>query len=425
MTSHPGRPAADASPTEPTAGTILGHAEALLSKRFGGTQTFIDVQALGGAGVSYVFRARLAPNSFLHDRSVIVKYIPITDDALDGAALVREVVSYQFTTSLPEKNRPGPILLAYDVPGRIIIISDSGDGDTFAELLASRDADRRIGILDNLGRSIGLMHVGTADREADFETLRALMARRYPRAAAINQMRSQTLCHGVRLGATLLEETGIRLPRDVRATADEAYRRIRAGHRAFSPNDLAPDNIIVADRTQFLDYEWAGFRESAYDVAAVIAGFPEFLSLRPISDDEADIFVEAWVSEVSEIWPRLRDERHLHGVLVAALYEVASMHLGSSHNLVHATSPEAAEFGIERIDEHITPIEALLAPVGSTPVPGDDVRLLRRDLFETFEALARFAGRLDDPRFGVVGGFAGDMAARLKDGGTAWPQRGE
>ncbi len=44
----------------------------------------------------------------------------------------------------------------------------------------------------------------------------------------------------------------------------------------------------------FLDYEWAGYRNVGFDVACVIAGVPQFLFARPISDEEAEIFISAW-----------------------------------------------------------------------------------------------------------------------------------
>ena len=134
---------------------IVGIAADLLSKRFGGSQQLTDVQQLSGSGSAIVLRARVAPSPFLQQRSVILKYVPVTGEQLDDAALIREIVSYQFTTSLSEEVRPGPVMLAYDVDKRIIVLTDSGDGDTFADLLDTGDAEERLQILRNLGQALG------------------------------------------------------------------------------------------------------------------------------------------------------------------------------------------------------------------------------------------------------------------------------
>ena len=85
---------------------IVDIAEDLLSKRFGGSQQLSEVTQLSGSGSAVVLRARVASSPFLQQRSVILKFVPETGDTLDDAALVREIVSYQFTTSLSEEVRP-------------------------------------------------------------------------------------------------------------------------------------------------------------------------------------------------------------------------------------------------------------------------------------------------------------------------------
>lgn len=407
----------------PTNQEILTTAEALLSRRFGGTQALTGHEELSGSGNAIVLRGKLAANPFLPERSVVVKYVPVTDDALDDAALVRELVAYQFTTSLGEAERPGPVLLAYDVADRIIVISDSGNGDTFAELLATGDAEQRVHILRNLGEALGLMHAGTASRESDFEALRARMARQHPKAFHINRYRTKAKEHAILHGVALLRDAGITVPDGVEALAREAVRRLRGGQRAFTPFDLSPDNIIVAQRTHFLDYEWAGFRDTAYDLGSVIAGFPQFLLSRPISDDEADVFLEAWANKVGSIWPDARDEDALQLRLVTALLglaltEVTVLHLGTTHNLVHEVAASAGEADLISLQpEDITPVSRLFATAGSTPLSRSEA-ILRRDLFDTFEALARYAVRAADPRLGVVARFADEIAALLNDAGA-------
>jgi len=117
---------------------VIALAEDILTRRYGGTQRLTDATRLPGSGFSGVYRARVAANPFLQHRSVVVKQSPETGDVLEDAAFLREVVAYQFTTSLSEDVRPGPVLLGYDTAQRIIIISDSGDGDTLETLLTPR-----------------------------------------------------------------------------------------------------------------------------------------------------------------------------------------------------------------------------------------------------------------------------------------------
>lgn len=416
------------TPAVPDIEEICRSAERQLARRFGGTQKITGSEELHGTGNSVVLRVRLAANPFLQERSLVVKYIPVTDDELDDAALVREIVAYQFTTSLPEEARPGPVLLAYDIDERTIVISDSGDGDTFADLLDTGDAEERLQILRNLGQALGRMHAATAEREQDFETLRTRLGRTYPDAASVNRYRSTAHRFVIDRGMELIRSVGITVPGPVEELGREAAKRLQGGRRAFTPIDLSPDNIIVAGRTQFLDYEWAAFRDVGFDLASVISGFPGFLTTRPISDDEADVFVDAWTHEVDQIWPTVRDDHALHGRLVTALLgvalaEVANLHYGSSHNVVDAVAAAAGDASIGRYPEDVTPAERLLAAPGSLDF-SDAELMLRRDLFETFEALARFAGReatcrQADPRTRVVTGFAEALAELLDDSDAA------
>ena len=50
-----------------------------------------------------------------------------------------------------EDNRPGPVLLAHDVEKKILVITDAGDGDTFAELLMGVHAEASGGITAFVG----------------------------------------------------------------------------------------------------------------------------------------------------------------------------------------------------------------------------------------------------------------------------------
>lgn len=400
---------------------IVDIAEDLLSLRFGGTQQLTDVTQLSGSGSAVVLRARVASSPFLQQRSVILKFVPESGDRLDDAALVREIVSYQFTTSLSEEVRPGPVMLAYDVAKRIIVLTDSGDGDTFAELLELEDPERRVSILRNLGTALGRMHAGTAEREQDFNILLTRMLRNHPESSEIQQLRDAALIQSIQIGEELLRSAGIEIPDLVsQFAADGRNRLLSAHHRAFTPFDLSPDNIIVAETTHFLDYEWAGFRDVSFDLACVIAGFPQFLFTHPLSDDEADVFVDAWSHEVDRLWPNVKNEEHLHShIMVAllgwALSSVALLHFGSMSAAV-AVLHEAEEH-----DEHIDPntvegVTDLLRPASHGPFTAEEV-VVRRDIFETFEALARYAARGTDPSYGVIAAFSRGIADRVAEPG--------
>jgi tRNA A-37 threonylcarbamoyl transferase component Bud32 len=398
---------------------IVDTAEDLLSKRFGGTQELSEVAQLSGSGSAVVLRARVATSPFLQQRSVILKYVPEAGDPIDDAALIREIVSYQFTTSLSEEVRPGPVLLAHDVKKRIMVLSDSGDGDTFADLLQLDDPERRVAILRNLGSALGRMHAGTAQREQDFNILLTRMLRSHPESAEIQELRDTALLQSIQVGEDLLLKAGIEIPDLVSEFAAEGRNRLlRAHHRAFTPFDLSPDNIIVAEETHFLDYEWAGFRDVSFDLACVIAGFPQFLFSHPISDDEADVFVEAWAHEVNTLWPNVNNEAHLHSRIMAALLGWAL----SSVALLHFGSVSAAIGMLHEGEDQLDPslikgVSDLLRPASHGPFTSEEV-VVRRDLFETFEALARYAARGTDPSFGVIAAFSQGIADRVAEPGT-------
>jgi tRNA A-37 threonylcarbamoyl transferase component Bud32 len=400
---------------------IVDIAEDLLSKRFGGSQQLSEVTQLSGSGSAVVLRARVASSPFLQQRSVILKFVPETGDTLDDAALVREIVSYQFTTSLSEEVRPGPVMLAYDVAQRIMVLTDSGDGDTFADLLELQDPERRVSILRNLGSALGRMHAGTAQREQDFNILFSRMLRQHPESGQIQELRDAALIQAIQLGEELLRNAGIEIPELVSEfAADGRNRLLSAHHRAFTPFDLSPDNIIVAEKTHFLDYEWAGFRDVSFDLACVIAGFPQFLFSHPISDDEADVFMEAWAHEVNTLWPNVNNEAHLHSRVMAALLgwalsSVSLLHFGSMSAAVAVLHEAAAE------DEPVDPssidgVADLLRPASHGPFSPEEL-VVRRDIFETFEALARYAARGTDPSYGVIAAFSQGIADRVAEPG--------
>lgn len=410
---------------------IVARAADLLSARFGGPQQLTDPEDLGGSGSSVVLRVRVASNPFLQQRSVVIKYSPATSDPFDDAALIREVVSYQFTTALPAEVRPGPMLLAYDIDLRLLVISDCGQGDTFADLLGTADSAQRVKILRQLGRTLGSIHAGTAQNEHGFDVLLARMLSKHPETTEVQQARDSALLTAIDSGLSLLQATGINVPVTVSNFAREAKRRLLSGqHRAFTPFDLSPDNIILADQLSFLDYEWAGFRDVTFDVACVVAGFPQFLVSAGFSDEETDTFIEAWVREVRDLWPNVEKHDRLAARIVTALIgwalaSVAYLYFGSMAGMatqIGAVRVARANSGVVSAEVEAAVTAELNADAEYDILAGGTLTSIldhggaaRRDLQETFSALRRYAAREADPRFADVVQFADDVLHRLNE----------
>ncbi|MDO5097803.1 MAG: phosphotransferase [Corynebacterium sp.] len=412
------------SPSPELIRDIVITAEGLLSQRFGGNQSLTEVKELSGSGNAVVLRAKVAPSPFLQQRSVVLKYVPGAGNIGDEANLIREIVAYQFTTSLQEDVRPGPVLLTHDVEKKLLVITDAGDGDTFAELLMRSSQSNRIEILRALGKAIGKMHASTAAKEQDFKILLGRMLAKHPRIKEVHRVREQMPVAAITIGERLVRAAGIEIPDEVINFATEAARRLSSGHhRAFTPFDLTPENVIVSDRTHFLDYEWAGFRDAAFDVACVVAGFPQNLSTRPISDEEADVFIDSWVREVNTMWPNVNNRERLNARIVAAMIgwsfsSVALMHFDiNDPEILEMILPNGKAIDVN--EEMIAQLVESASPwaidlLSGTPVePEDDMRLIRLDLYETFEALERFAARGNNPSFGPIAAFAREVVSRL------------
>src|SRR5699024_986493 len=111
----------------------------LLSRRFGGQQKLSEIERLSGSGHAIVLRARVASSPFLQQRTVVLKHNPPTEHAIDDVACISEVVAYQFTTSLSEDTRPGPVLLAHDIEQPIFVLTDLGDSNTLSDTLIKAD----------------------------------------------------------------------------------------------------------------------------------------------------------------------------------------------------------------------------------------------------------------------------------------------
>lgn len=408
---------------------IIAYAEAVLTHRYGGQQHLTEPEVLSGSGTTVVLRARVATNPFLSHRSVVVKYLPAAGDPLDDAAFVREVVAYQFTTSLSEEVRPGPVLLGHDLDKRVIILSDCGDADTLETLLETSEGDDRVRLLRNLGTSLGKMHAGTAEAEDGFNILLSRMVGSIEDARETQALREGMLENRILEGVEILRRAGLAVPAEIEETAETVQLRLfRGGTRAFTPFDLSPDNIIYAERTQFLDYEWAGFRDVVFDLAGIIAGFPQHLSTRPISDEEAKVLVDAWAAEVSDTWPSLLEAETLHKRIVAALLGWAFFSVSILY-LEGEETDQGTRYGggwvVGRTNTH----EVVRDP----SIHNDDVergafilrardqrgftsaeKAIRRDVRDTFEALHRYVSALPEPDHADIGEFAEAVMEHLR-----------
>ena len=194
------------------ADAVVAEASLMISRRYGGEPELSDIQQLTGSGNAVVLRARTTPSAFFPHRSVVIKYNPVTGHTIDDAALLREVVAYQFTTALSEEVRPGPVLLAHDVEKRILVLTDAGDGDTLADTLAHSSDEERGELLRSLGSALGKMHAGTAGREEDYEALLNRQLRRHPEYAEHQALRDDSLKSSIMIGADILSEAGLEPP---------------------------------------------------------------------------------------------------------------------------------------------------------------------------------------------------------------------
>lgn len=321
---HPGRPTlSDLSASAEAIAYTVEAAKVLLAQRFGGAQELLQPQDLGGNGSALVLRCKITPNPFLQERTVIVKRMPVGEEGVrsaDTLSFIREVVAYQYTNTLPELERPGPLLLAYDIKQRILILSDVGDGQNFVDVLNLESADQRKGSVRKLGRALGHMHAATYGDEQAYITLLNRQAQKHGVSADTITDSDIDIANLIYQGVNLMKDNGVPLDPVVESYAEEAAQRQRRKDlRAFTPFDLAPDNILLTQRIVFLDYEWASFRDIAIDVACVIAGFPQDNTTPALTKEDIREFMSSWRAEVAHVWPHARDDRSVAHALMTAL----------------------------------------------------------------------------------------------------------
>lgn len=387
-------------------------ATALLVARFGGSPELSDPEDLGGSGSSMVLRCRLSADPFLQERTVVIKQLPpqkvgepVAAKATDGGedfgpdalGMLREVVAYQYTNTLAESVRPGPVLLAYDINQRLLVLSDAGDGTSFTDVLTLQDSKARTGALRKLGRSLGKMHAATFGGADSYTTLMRRQCQRHHISPEAIQESDINVGELIESGVELMTTNGLTIDPVVQRYAMEAAeRQTKSEYQVFTPFDLAPDNVMLTTNVVLLDYEWAGFRDAAFDVACVVAGFPQDNSTPSLDEPETTEFLAAWRAEAQHIWPVLSDDEVFHDWVMSALIGWSFLSLIMMY------------YGRLSVAEHSSFV------FGEDPDNQEVSRSLRHmseeqleDLATTVEAIQRFSRRRDSSNFEAVGAFAG------------------
>lgn len=339
---------------------VVHAAEQLLTRRTGAPVRLADPVDLGGSGRSVVLRVRVAANPFSLPRTLVLKQVPPSRGAGhvdfhgsatdEQTAFLREAVSYQFATALAKDHRPGAELLAYDFDARLLVLSDLGDATPLATLLRSGDSETVRNTLMALAQALGRMHAATVGREEDF----AALLRRAD-VSDVADMVSEQATDAVRgMPELLAADFGLTVPDSVRERAERAAKLFTGGrHRAFSPSDLCPDNIVVGDGgVQFLDYEWGGFRDATLDIAFALTSFPLCVCAVPMTVARVREMADAWRAEVVGMWPHLAyDEVLAERLLDAQLACVwLSTHLFLPEDHARIASVREHELSVPRIE---------------------------------------------------------------------------
>lgn len=386
-------------------------AEGLLASRFGGIPELSHAEDLGGSGASLVLRCRVSPNPFLQERTVVIKQLPELPEA-EGAepalqdgelALIREIVAYQYTNTLSEGDRPGPLLLAYDLEQRMLILSDAGDGQNFAEVLGWEDVVERKSAVRKLGRALGRMHASTFGGSESYNTLLRRQCQKVRMDPNMVIDSDIDIANLITEGMQLMRANGIEVDPTVELFANDAIERQgRSTFRAFTPFDLTPDNIMVNQQVVFLDFEWASFRDIAFDVACVIVGFPQDETTPALSDEECTEFLSAWAAELIHVWPEARDMDYLVSGLMSALVGWALMSLV----MVHHGQQMSRQIS-RKVLLHAEGEPALRDLSGLAPEQASD-------LATTVDAIRRFADRYDNEGFANVSTFSEHLQKVLR-----------
>ncbi|MFW0790463.1 hypothetical protein [Gordonia sp. CPCC 205333] len=291
-------------------------AERLLTTRAGAPVSLADAEDLGGSGRTTVVRARVAQNPVSMDRTLVIKSLPAHEDP---RSFQREVVSYQYVTALPNESRPGPQLIASDYDHRLLVLSDLGSGQSMKDLLSGNDIVATSRAVSAWGQALGRMHAATLGGEEDFAALLRRGNGKIGVSEDVGERWARLATDSAASAAALLD---VDLPEAVAQMLAAGCELFAGGeHRAFSPSDVGPENIMLNDDgVQFMDYEWGGFRDATLDIAYAVATFGQHLSTINLGRraELESALVDAWRSEVEGIWPRLRNDDELNTGLLTA-----------------------------------------------------------------------------------------------------------
>lgn len=388
----------------------------LLATRFGGSPELSDPQDLGGSGSSMVLRCRVSADPFLQERSVVIKQLPPeagqgaesntegapTDSGgsasfgPDALGMLREVVAYQYTNTLAETVRPGPVLLAYDIDQRLLVLSDAGDGTSFTDVLTLHDSKARGVALRKLGRSLGKMHAATFGGASAYSTLMRRQCQRHQISPEAIDESDINVGELIQSGVELMTSNGLTIDPVVHRYATQAAeRQTKSEYQVFTPFDLAPDNVMLTNNIVLLDYEWAGFRDAAFDVACVVAGFPQDNTTPALDEPETTEFLAAWRAEAQQIWPTISDDEVFHEWVMSALIgwaflSLIMMYYGRLSVAKHSSfvfGEESDNQDVSRSIRHMSEEQL-------------------EDLATTVEAIERFSRRRDSKDFEAIGAFA-------------------
>lgn len=288
---------------------VVRAAEALLSQRAGSPVTLADPEDLGGSGRTTVVRVRVAKNPLSMGRTLVIKALP---DDEEPHAFHREIASYKYATALPNESRPGPQIIASDPQARVLVLTDLGHGRSMSDLLDETDGAETLHAVSAWGQALGRMHAATVGGENDFM---ALLRRGSDRTENIHVLRDHAL-RAVASFPTVCAALGVEITDDhARLLLEAACTLFDDGdHRAFSPSDVGPENIMLNESgVQFMDYEWGGFRDATLDIAyALVTCGALIRDPDPLRRRDVEVaLVDAWRSEVATIWPSLSHDREL------------------------------------------------------------------------------------------------------------------
>ncbi len=292
--------------TESRIASVVRAAEALLSHRAASPVTLADPEDLGGSGRTVVVRARVGANLLSMDRTLVIKALPADEDP---RAFHRELASYKYANALPNESRPGPQLIASDPDQRLLVLTDLGHGRSMESLLSGTDVVETSHAVSAWGQALGRMHAATVGGEGDYLAL----LRHGARGSDNLDILGEAAIRAVAEAPAQLTRLGVDYPEAVRDRLTAACALFTDGdHRAFSPSDVGPENILLNDDgVQFMDYEWGGFRDAMLDVAYAVVTLGTALtpSLAAHRGELQTAMVDAWRSEVVGIWPSLGHDR--------------------------------------------------------------------------------------------------------------------